>query len=328
MNSDNYNELYDIFLELQEKRNQIQEKINDNLERMQQADYFVANFSYCEDNDFKIFSPRNEERLHKEQIEKSKSEKSDLQKVNGQLGDELKRMDLYIQKIEKIISTEKESNATKNRDRNLAVLKIQEEDRQRIARDLHDTALQDLAHIIHKVELSSIFMEQDTVRAKLEMSVIKKDLKRVIDEIRDAVYDLRSMTFDDLGLRAAFEALFQTINADMKYTIESEIEDVSCENSLMMVTVYRIVQECICNIVKHAQADKIIFKYGAHGNHICIDVNDNGKGFQEAEVTEKQCKHFGLSVMKERVKLLDGTIEIQSDIGEGTNIHIEIPFDN
>ena len=69
--------------------------------------------------------------------------------------------------------------------KNLAVINIQEEDRQRIARDLHDTSLQNLAHIIHKIELAGMFIDKDPVKAKLELAVIKKDLKAIIEDIRN-----------------------------------------------------------------------------------------------------------------------------------------------
>lgn len=325
MNSENYEELYDILLYFNDKHNLIQEKIDANLLSIKEADYYAANLKNRDENDFKIFSPR-EENVHKVEIEKSNARILELKKINTGLYDELKCIDLYIEKINKIIQTEKESSAVSElRDRNLAVLKIQEEDRQRIARDLHDTALQNLAHLIHKIELANIFINQDPLRAKLEISVVKKDLKNLIEQIRDAIFDLRPMTFDDLGLKAALEELFRTINHDMKYTIETEIENVSCENSLMILTIYRIIQECIYNINKHAQADKIVFKLGMCGNNIIIDITDNGKGFSMEEIKDKQSRHFGLSVMYERVNLLNGKIDIHSEKDKGTNVHIEVP---
>lgn len=86
---------------------------------------------------------------------------------------------------------------------NLTIFKVQEEERQRIARDLHDTSLQNLTHLIHKIELSSLYIDKDPIQAKLELSIVEKSLRKTIEEIRNIIYDLRPMSFDDLGLKNA-----------------------------------------------------------------------------------------------------------------------------
>lgn len=213
----------------------------------------------------------------------------------------------------------------KVRDNNLTVLKIQEEDRQRIARDLHDTSLQNLAHLIHKIELSSMYIDKDPIRAKLELSIVNKNLREIIDEIRNTIFDLRPMSFDDLGLKATFERIISSMNEDLAFEIESDIDEVSCDNDLVLATIYRVVQECFTNAIKHSQGTKIIFRCKCVDRNCIIDLIDNGKGFAEEDL--KKDKHFGISVMKERVNLLGGTINIDSQVGVGTNIKIEIPLD-
>ena len=87
------------------------------------------------------------------------------------------------------------------------VFEIQELDRRRIARDLHDTSLQNLSHLIHKLELVSMYMDKDMIRAKLELASVSKNINHIIDEIRMVIYDLRPMVFDDLGLKNAIIGL-------------------------------------------------------------------------------------------------------------------------
>lgn len=210
--------------------------------------------------------------------------------------------------------------------KNLAVINIQEEDRQRIARDLHDTSLQNLAHIIHKIELAGMFIDKDPVKAKLELAVIKKDLKAIIEDIRNTIFNLRPMTFDDLGLKAALERLLLEFNDKRNYQIQVDIDEISCETQLILVTLYRVVQECFSNIKKHSEADKVIFLCKQKQDMISIDIEDNGKGFSEDEVEKKNDKHFGISVMSERVNLIEGKIVIHSKIGAGTKVHIEVPL--
>lgn len=206
------------------------------------------------------------------------------------------------------------------------VLKMQMDDRQRIARDLHDTSLQNLIHLIHKIELSSLYIDKDPVRAKLELASVQNDLKEIINEIRNTIFDLRPMNFDDFGLASALERLLEKINEEKKYIIDSEIEEVSCENNLILLAIYRVVQECFSNIVKHADAEKIIFRCKCVDSICKIEIEDDGKGFTLAESESWEDQHFGIEGMKERIALLDAKIDFDSIKDRGTRICMEIPL--
>lgn len=210
---------------------------------------------------------------------------------------------------------------------NYTFLNIQEQDRQRIARDLHDTSLQNLAHLIHKIELSSMYIDTDPVQAKLELAVVNKRLRETIDEIRSIIFDLRPMTFDDLGLKIALERLLTNLQEECSCEIISDIDNVSCETNLIAVSIYRLAQESLNNIIKHSQADKIIFSCKIKDDQCILDIEDDGVGF-DSETPDDGKKHFGFMLMRERVNLLNGIIKISSEQGKGTKLHIEIPLDN
>lgn len=322
-----FEELYIVLQEMRQEQETLQKQIDDNLIKIKEADYYIQSILEKEDKDFKVFSPRDMESLHKKEIERMKDEQLSCRQQLTILHGKYNRLASHIEKLDKVLHRQKEYNVnSENCQRNLTVLNIQEEDRQRIARDLHDTSLQNLAHLVHKVELSTMFVDQDPVRAKLELAVVKKNLKSVIDEIRNTIYNLRPMTFDDLGLKTALERLIAVINENMEYQIDVDIDDVSCENNLVAVSVYRVVQECFLNITKHAKADKIFFSCKQSDNMFVIDIEDNGKGFSCEETDNADKKHFGISIMKERVSLLGGTINIHSKLNHGTKVHIEVPF--
>jgi len=211
-------------------------------------------------------------------------------------------------------------------DKNLKVLNIQEEDRQRIARDLHDTSLQNLAHLVHKIELCGMYIDVDPIKAKLELAVVGKNLREVIDEIRNIIFDLRPMSFDDLGLKFAFEQMLEKFNETKSYDIKTNIDDVSCDNDIILVGIFRVVQECLNNIKKHSKANTIIFSCKQKDLLCIIDIEDDGEGFTKEEVENKRNKHFGISVMEERISLLGGRININSKKDSGTHIHIEVPL--
>lgn len=297
MNESTYEILNDLLMEMQQEDNDLQRQIDHCLIKMKE-EYTKAN-AVTEEIQFLL-----KQSYVKQEKLRSKIDK--LQKI-----------------MENNYSFHDDTNLLK---KNLRILNIQEEDRQRIARDLHDTSLQNLAHLVHKIELSGMYIDQDPIRAKLELAVISKNLKSVIDEIRNTIFDLRPMTFDDLGLKPAFEQLFAKINIDNTYEIESDIDNVSCENDLILATVFRVVQECLINVKKHAEANKIFFTCQCVGDICVIDISDNGKGFSKEEVEGKQNRHFGLNVMKERISLLGGKISIDSEKEKGTQIHLEVPL--
>lgn len=208
---------------------------------------------------------------------------------------------------------------------NRMVLTIQEAERQRIARDLHDTSLQNLTHIVHQLELFGLYMEKDPIKANLELISIKKGLKSVIDEIRDIIFDLRPMTFDDLGLKETFEAYFQNLKSTTNHKFVLNIEPVKSNDQNLLLNIYRIGVECVNNSIKHSKATQIGFTCESDGEvcHLCIE--DNGVGFSKDDVEIKK-NHFGLSVMYERVQMLDGKIDFTTETGKGTTIHIVIPL--
>lgn len=209
-----------------------------------------------------------------------------------------------------------------------SVLDVQEKERQRIARDLHDSSLQELTHFVHQVELSSLYIDQDPLKAKLELASIEAGLRKVIDDIRNRIYDLRPMTFDDLGLRETLLNFFSVLNRDGRFEIISDIDDIEDqlseeEKEIVLIMIYRIIQECVQNAIEHSKGNRIEVSLKKKCNVIFIMIQDNGIGFN-LEEAEKKDRHFGLSVVKERVFLLGGQMKIDADMG--TRISIEIPL--
>lgn len=316
MDSEVYNVLTDIISELKKDRNNVDEKLRDNICRIKEAKVYAETFIGSEpEEDIKVFSPRNAEYDYKNKIEQIESMKSKYEEENKLLTQRKNALSSRIEQIEQILENDTD---------NLTVLSIQEEDRKRIARDLHDTSLQNLTHLIHQIELSGLYIDKDPLRAKIELSIVNKRLKEIIDEIRNTIYDLRPMSFDDLGLKAAFESLIESFNEDRKYEVELDLEDVSCETNIILVTIYRIVQECLNNIVKHADATKISLKCKMKDNICYITISDNGNGFKKENYDKE--KHFGIIYIKERVKLLGGKIKLDSVPEHGTVITISIPL--
>lgn len=207
-----------------------------------------------------------------------------------------------------------------------SVMDVQEKERQRIARDLHDSSLQNLTHLVHKVELSSLYIDQDPVKAKLELATIESGLRKVIDDIRNTIYDLRPMTFDDLGLKEAILNLFSLLNQDNKFEILADIDEIQDrykeeEKDFFLIMIYHIIKECISNSIKHSGGNRIEVSLKEGEKAYLIKIRDNGVGFDINEAAKKD-RHFGLHVVEERVFLLGG--EMRIDAQDGTSIEIKI----
>lgn len=314
---DNNEILTGMLSALRQQLSDINAKIHRNLLYIKEEETCVRNLENADNNELIMFYPRIDNNLQRDKIDKANSRKIDYEKENNILYERKTLLENMIGQIEIAIGQEGQK---------ITALNFQEEERKRISRDLHDTALQNLVNLIHKIELCNLYIDEDPIKAKLELSLVSKGMKEIVDEIRDTIFDLRPMSFDDLGLKASFERLLESVNKNKRYEITSEIEDVSCENNLTLLYIYRAVQEGLNNIVKHAEAEKILFRCKTKNDTCVIDIEDDGKGFYEEQDEIKDEKHFGLSLMKERIDLLNGKIDISSLEGSGTKIHMEIPL--
>jgi two-component system sensor histidine kinase DegS len=206
------------------------------------------------------------------------------------------------------------------------ITKLQEYDRKRIASDLHDTSLQTLAHITHQIELTSMYMDKDMLRAKLELADINKELHEVIDEIRNTIFNLRPMTFDDLGLKEAIEREILTLEkkSDIKYRLN--ISDISIKDDFVKLQVLRIIQECVHNSEKHSQAKNVNIEI-FQDDMLHILFEDDGIGMDMEEIPDINDNHFGLAIIRDRVNMINGNINIESTRDNGTKITFTVSVD-
>ena len=333
-----------ILTKLLEENLQDKEKtekaLQENLNRISEIDSFLDSIYNNEKTDFQVFSPRSAEIIHKEKIEKAKEERDNLEYSNNSYYQKLKKLEKQIKNLSMVIEESKDTDQKMH----LAVLDIQEKERVRIARELHDSSLQNLTHLIHTLELSSLFIDQDPIRAKLELSACSQNLKQIIDEIRDTIFNLRPMSFDDLGFEQCIENFIDVMKQQFKdYEIIFDIDDVSMnledtdqKNTfdLFLVTVYRVIQEAMINSLKHSNGSTVELCIQKSEKDLLIKIKDNGEGFvldremvlSDEKSENKDNKHFGISIMRERIYLLGGKLEIDSKPGQGTLVFISVPL--
>lgn len=318
--------MQEMLRKLSEEKKGFQDKINKNLNRISEIDAYLHSIYEKEDSDFKVFSPRSVENVYREQLEKAKQEKYVLENENQHLYRQVNKIERYVDNLRSVLEEEEPGEDISHL--SLKSLDIQEKDRQRIARDLHDTSLQSLAHLIHQIELSSLYIDKDPIQAKLELASVNKNLKTIIEDIRNTVFDLRPMSFDDLGFKETLENFIHKLQEQYKISVTARMDEIILDNQIMMITLYRVIRECCLNAAEHSDCRTLFIqvKRDESAQSIRIEIRDDGIGFDVKEVFASMTNHYGLKIMKERVELLGGSLEIHSLINAGTQIKINVPI--
>ena len=221
--------------------------------------------------------------------------------------------------------------STKNRQMiGLKIILAQEDERRRIAREIHDGPAQSLANLVLRTEIAERMLgTQELEVVRNELIDLKTQLRHDLGEIRKIIFNLRPMALDDLGLVPTLRKFVQDF--EERTAIRAKFEAIGREKRLtsaLEAAMFRLVQEAFNNAHKHSEASFISLDIMFLEETIQLVVRDNGIGFDVAAVEAQAKKHskFGLIGMRERVDLLQGTIEFDSSPGQGTAIVIKVPI--
>ena len=201
-----------------------------------------------------------------------------------------------------------------------AVLKGEEQERRRLARDLHDGLGGMLAGV--KINLSGQVDDTASQNQRTELQKIIGQLDNSVTELRRIAHNMMPVNLLKFGLETALRDLCESLLTD---STRIDFQAYGIENSMpeqTQINIYRIVQEMLANAVKHADATNIILQCSQNGNTFLITQEDNGKGFDTGKADPQ--KGIGLSNIRNRVGFLKGKMEIESVINEGTTINIEL----
>lgn len=210
----------------------------------------------------------------------------------------------------------------------LKIILAQEEERKRIAREIHDGPAQMLANLVLRTEIvERMLVKQEFGLVQAEVVDLKGQVRYSLEEMRKVIFNLRPMALDDLGLIPTLRKYVH--DYEEKTKIRTSFETRGKEHRLssaMEAAVYRLVQEGLSNAAKHAYPSYVLVEITYQAQLIKIVVKDNGLGFNVKKFSEQGNREsFGLVGMRERVELLEGRMEIQSAENQGTTIVIHIP---
>ncbi len=203
------------------------------------------------------------------------------------------------------------------------------EERNRLAREIHDTLAQALTGIVvHLESTEHILMSQpETARQRLDLA--RQLARETLIEARQSVKALRPQALVSEQLPAAIATLIERLPQDTSPSAEFSLHGSPCSlPSALETNLLRIAQEALANVVKHAQASRVQVNLMYEVDEICLSVQDNGQGFDLGSITQKSTSDsacFGLLIMQERAEMIEGQLTIRSYIGQGTTVRVTIP---
>ncbi len=211
------------------------------------------------------------------------------------------------------------------RDLAARLLTVQEEERRRISRDLHDDINQRLAMLVVQAESLEANLPPSAGACSKELRSIQDRLTELSDDVRHLAYQFHPSILDDLGLPVALQRLVDDCAARSNLKISFDVHATpQAIPQAVSTCLYRIAQECLVNVMKHARATRVLVSLASTPDAITLNVQDDGVGFDTQQVVDNP-RGLGLVSMAERVRLVHGTVTIDSIPQQGTRLAITVP---
>lgn len=284
------------------------------------------------------------------QLLKSEEDEDALIKRRNNLELELKRNQFYISQAEHMaqqlvvslsylqtgishLTSAPEENSASNQSvfsaQYMSFLKSIENEKLHIARDIHDGPAQQIASAQMRVDFCKTVLRHDLEKGLKILDQLKADLASSLTEVRNILFNLTPAPLEKMGLKGSIENLLNTIldSEKTQTAFHFELYDIDIEQGIE-TTIYRIVQELINNIKKHANATQVALRLSSSDKYVYIHMVDDGKGFDvpdDLEEFSNAQKSFGLANIYTRIKDLDGHLKITSQLDKGTVFKIQLP---
>ncbi len=210
----------------------------------------------------------------------------------------------------------------------ISVIKAQEEERRRLSRDIHDGPAQLMANIAMRAEFCLKLMDIDQKRVRNELFEMQDMVRKCLKDVRKIIFDLRPMVLDDLGLIPAVKRYVEEFKENCSTEIDLFIIGESKRlPTAIEVALFRVIQESLNNIQKHAKAKNAMLKIEITDHRINVIIKDDGVGFNfEQTINNRDREYYGLLGMRERIQILNGKINFSTSPGQGTTIAISVKY--
>jgi len=291
----------------------------------QETNDLMVQLAVCRERERQTILRRNdvERRLKNalETVTKAEQLVAQVGAVFNYLSGDLQRLDEHFE------------NTENKRQIAIRIIKAQENERRRIAREIHDGPAQAMSNVVLKAEICEKMAEVDMLKAIVELRSLKDIVRNCLKDVRRVIYDLRPMSIDDLGLRPTLQKYIENFSTEHAIKIDFRVkgDDNRIKDSNIALAVFRVVQECLNNINKHANATHVSIQIECTEKSVLLRIKDDGKGFDVSTLHDfdrKGDSGFGILGMKERIELLEGDFIIDSAINYGTTVRVRLPYES
>ncbi len=254
----------------------------------------------------------------------SESVKVENEDELGELADSINETAEDLSKLQEAILAEERVRAMQERFTHVTL--AQEEERRRISRELHDGLGPSLASIGNNLRTCQYIIRTDPERCEAQLGEIANGLKGHIQDIRELIYDLRPMALDQLGFTGAIKQQVERFSQQTGIQVSFDMAGDVALATLTEVTVFRVVQECLTNIQKHAMANQVNVSLQVVDAGVELRIKDDGRGFDRRKANSGTVESgHGLVNMQERAELLGGAFSVQTSPGSGCQVIMYIP---
>jgi two-component system sensor histidine kinase DegS len=257
------------------------------------------------------------------QLEKLQSDQKNLQRYSDQIRRLLESTEgTFLARTDSPIGFREAQPAI------VRVIEAQEHERQLLVEMMHDGPAQALTNLILQAEICERLFDKDADRTRDELANLRQSVNDTFQEVRSIMFDLRPMMLDDLGLiptlKKYIEGFQEKSGLPTNLTITGQERRLESHTE---ATIFRVIQGLVTNAREHAHCTSIEVSLDIDNNWVRASVEDNGTGFDVDEVMQAvdQYKTIGLATLRERVEMLGGNLDIDSGIGRGTKVSLDIP---
>jgi len=210
------------------------------------------------------------------------------------------------------------------------ILQAQEEERREISRELHDVIAQTLTGINVRLAALAKTAAHDTKGLDRNIARTQRLVEKSVNIVHQFARELRPAVLDDLGLIPALHSFMKTFTTRTgvraSLTAFAEVEQLDTARRTVL---FRVAQEALTNVARHAKASRVDVSIRKLPGHICMKIKDDGRSFQMERIIQSRCrKHLGLLGMRERLEMIGGRLSVESAPGKGTAIEAQIPLGN
>lgn len=199
------------------------------------------------------------------------------------------------------------------------------EERNRIAREIHDGIAQALAFMALKLDLVDRLLVSQPERARAELTIVKETLREQIREVRRSIFALRPIDLERYGFLESVRRYATAFAEQAGFRLRLELPDIVELSQASELVLFRVLQEALTNAIKHGKATQVRVCLRAHDRGAALEIFDNGRGF-ESPVSQNGLGGFGLAQMQERIAARGGQLSLSSETGKGTMVRAELPY--